>query len=338
MIKKYKHITYEERYALAIYLRDGLSYRDISLKLGRSPNTWSYEVKANGGSRNNYSPQLAQLSASLRKWEINSINPAKEPRVWDFVLEKLKKRFSPEQISKDIVKWHLKDPTMRISYETIYAFINSEEGKEMGLHKFLRHKRLRKQRKIGMRALSPKKAKIPNRVSIRERPEIVNLKGRFGDWESDLMEGKRHSKACLSVQKERLSQYIILAKVADKTAAENVRAITKSLREFPSELCRTITYDNGSENVSHNLVNSILKTRSYFCDTYAAWQKGSVENGIGLVRDYLPKGTDLTEINDIELKRIQDELNDRPRKCLGWKTPREVLSNYLKNLGVLLPA
>jgi len=334
----HKQISYAERYALSVCLKDGLSYRGITDKLGRSPNTWNYEVTVNGGIRDKYSPKLAQLSASLRKWEANSRNPAKDPRVWDFVMENLKKRHSPEQISKNIVNRYPSDPDMRISYETIYAFINSEEGKEMSLHKCLRHKRLRKLRKTGMRALSPKKAKIPYRTSIHDRPAAVAEKSRFGDWESDLMEGSRKTKNCLSVQKERLSQYIILAKVKDKSSSENVRAITDSLGIFPSELLHTITYDNGSENADHELVNAILKIRSYFCDTYAAWQKGSVENGIGLIRDYLPKGTDLSMVDDAEIKRIQDELNDRPRKCLGWKTPRQVLSDYLKSLGVLIPA
>lgn len=334
----YKHVTYEERYALAHYLRDGLSYREITRRLGRSPNTWSREILENGSSRETYSPHLAQLSASLRKWEANSRNPAKDPRVWDFVLGKLRKRFSPEQISKDIVIQNPRDEIMRISCETIYAFINSEEGKEMSLHKFLRHKRLRKLRRTGMSALTPKKVKIPHRVSIHERPKVVAARSRFGDWESDLMEGKRQTKACLSVQKERRSQYLILVKIQDKTATENVRAITGSLGLFPARLRRTITYDNGSENVTHARVNRVLKTSSYFCDAYASWQKGSVENGIGLVRDYLPKRTDLAQVSEAELKRIQNELNDRPRKCLGWKTPRQVLSNHLKTLGVLLPA
>jgi len=334
----HKQINYAERYALDVCLRDGLSYREISRKLGRSPNSWNYEVTTNGGSRDNYSPQLAQLSTSLRKWEANSRNPAKDRRVWDFVLEKLKKRFSPEQISKDIITRFPSDEKMRISHETVYAFINSEEGKEMGLVKLLRHKRLRKLRKIGMRALEPKKVRIPNRVSVHERPEAVAAKERFGDWESDLMEGRRLTGDCLCVLKERLSQYIIIARISAKTSSENVRAIIHGLRAFPEGLRFTITYDNGSENTEHERINSILGLQSYFCDAYAAWQKGSVENGIGLIRDYLPKGTDLTQISDAELKRIQDELNDRPRKCLGWKTPRQVLSNHLKTLGVLIPA
>ena len=334
----YKQLTYAERYALDVCLRDGLSYRKIAVKLGRSPNTWSLEVLENGGSREAYNPRLAQLSSSLRKWQANSRNPAKDPEVWAFVLGKLNQRFSPEQIAKDIVTQFPRDADMRVSHETIYAFINSEQGKAMHLHKLLRHKRLRKLRKAGMRALPLRKIKIPHRISIHERPKIVAAKKRFGDWESDLMEGKRRTKACLSVQKERRSQYLILVKIRGKSAAENVRAITDSLGAFPARLRRTITYDNGSENVTHARVNRILKTSSYFCDAYASWQKGSVENGIGLVRDYLPKGTDLTDINATELKRIQDELNDRPRKCLGWKTPRQVLSNHLKSLGVLLPA
>ena len=334
----HKQISYAERYALSVCLKDGLSYRDVSDRLGRSPNTWNYEVVRNGGNRDKYSPQLAHLSASLRRWEVNSRNPAKDPRVWDFVMENLKKRFSPEQISEDIVNQHPSDPDMRISHETIYAFINSEEGKDLNLHKFLRHKRLRKLRKTGMKSIEPKKAKIPNRVSIHERPETVSMKCRFGDWEADLMEGRRLTGHCLCVLKERLSQYMLLVRIYSKTAAENVRAITESLNAFPCELRFTITYDNGSENTEHEEINRILGMQSYFCDAYASWQKGSVENGIGLIRDYLPKKTDLREISDAELKSIQDELNDRPRKCLGWKTPRTVLSDYLKSLGVLIRA
>jgi IS30 family transposase len=226
---------------------------------------------------------------------------------------------------------------MRISHETIYAFINSKEGQEMDLKKYLRHKRLRKLRKVGMKGIEPKKVKIPNRTPIHERPEAVSLKSRYGDWEADLMEGKRLTKACLCVLKERLSQYIILIKINNKTAEENMNAIVSSLVNFPPELLFTITYDNGSENAKHEQVNKALKTDSYFCDAYASWQKGSVENGIGLIRDYLPKKTDLRCVPESELKRIQDELNSRPRKCLGWETPKQVLSNYLKDLGVLLP-
>lgn len=321
-----------------VCLRDGLSYRKIAGKLGRSPNTWNYEVIVNGKSREAYKPQLAQLSASLRKWEANSRNPAKDPRVWDFVMENLKKRFSPEQISKDIINKYPTDPDMRISYETIYTFINSEEGKEFNLHKFLRHKRLRKLRKTGMKAIDPKKAKIPNRVSIHDRPEIVSMKTRFGDWEADLMEGRRFTGHCLCVLKERLSQYMLIIRIRNKTSSENVRAIIQSLSAFPPELRLTITYDNGSENAEHEKINSILDTLSYFCDAYASWQKGGVENGIGLIRDYLPKKTDLREISNGKLKQIQNDLNNRPRKCLGWKTPHQVLSKQLKNLGVLIPA
>jgi IS30 family transposase len=333
----HKQINYAERYALEVCLRDGLSYRKITKKLGRSPNSWNYEVINNGGSREAYSAHLAQLSASLRKWEANSRNPLKDKRIWVFVSESLRKRHSPEQISNDLIIKYPDDNKMRISHETIYAFINSEEGKELNLVKYLRHKRLRKQRKTGMKALEPKKVKIPNRVSIHERPEVVSNKERFGDWESDLMEGKRFTGDCLCVLKERLSQYMIIIRISAKTSVENVRAIIQGLKAFPGEMRFTITYDNGSENVEHEKINKALKTKSYFCDAYASWQKGSVENGIGLIRDYLPKKTDLREVSDAELKRIQNQLNDRPRKCLGWKTPRQVLSNHLKNLGVLIP-
>lgn len=333
----HKQINYAERYALEVCLRDNLSYRKIADKLGRSPNTWSYEVIHNGGSRENYKAHLAQLSASLRKWQANSRNPMKDSRVWHFVIGKLKKRHSPEQISNELSVKYPNNENMRISHETIYAFINSEEGKELNLVRFLRRKKLRKQRRIGMRAVAPKKVKIPHRISIHERPEAVKNKERFGDWESDLMEGKRFTGDCLCILKERLSQYTIIIRISSKTSAENAQAIIKALKAFPEETRLTITYDNGSENVEHEKINKALNTRSYFCDAYSSWQKGSIENSIGLIRDYLPKGTDLRQVSDRGLKRIQDELNERPRKCLGWKTPKQVLSDHLKNLGVLIP-
>ena len=148
------------------------------------------------------------------------------------------------------------------------------------------------------------------------------------------MEGRRGTKHSLSVQKERKSQYVCLSRVEDKTAEQNIRAIEKSLSPFPGQIRLSITYDNGSENTRHEKLNEILGTRSYFCDPYSSWQKGSVENVIGLVREYLPKGTDLSEVTDKEIKAIQDKLNHRPRECLGYKTPHEVLYKKLKSLGV----
>lgn len=332
-----KHISKEERYVLSAYLKDGLSLRSISLKLDRSVSSISDEVNINGD-RDNYNPEVAHFNAQLRKWNANSRNPMKDKRVWDYVLGKLKEGFSPEQIAGRMKDDYKKDEIMRISYEAIYVFVNSREGRDLDLARCLRRKKFRKLRKGRLKALPPKKIKIPNRTSIAKRPKSVEMRMRFGDWESDLMEGRRGTKAALSVQKERKSQYVCLKKINNKTAKENNRAIKFNFSAFPKVMLHTITYDNGSENVKHDEINNLFEMLSFFCDAYASYQKGGVENVIGLVREYLPKRTDLTKISDNEIQVIQDRLNNRPRKSLGYKTPNEVLSKHLKKLGVRFPA
>lgn len=331
-----KHMSKEERHVLSVYLRDDLSLRMISKKLNRSVSTISNEVTINGG-RDNYNPDIAHFNASLRKWNANSRNPLKSKAVWDYVITKLSEGLSPEQIAGRIKEDHKDNKAMRISYETIYVFINSEDGRNLNLAKQLRRKRFRKLRKYKISSFAPKKTKIPNRISISKRSNIINNKKRFGDWESDLMESKRGTKMALSVQKERKSQYVCLTRIKNKTAKENNRAIKKQFKIFPKNILHTITYDNGPENVEHIKINNKFNMHSYFCDPYCSWQKGSVENVIGLVREYLPKGTDLSKVTDKEIKKIQDRLNNRPRKCLGYKTPNEVLSKHLKKLGVRFP-
>jgi len=331
-----KHLSSEERHVISAYLKDKLSLRAIANKLQRSVSSISDEVSINGG-RDNYDPNVAHFNAQLRKWNANSRNPMKNKRVWDYVLTKLNEGLSPEQIAGRIKNDYKKDKTMRISHETIYVFVNSSEGRALDLAKRLRRKRFKKLRKGKMKALPLKKIKIPNRTSITKRPKAVAKKKRFGDWESDLMEGKRGTKAALSVQKERKSQYVCLKKITNKTAKESNLAIKLNFSVFPKEILRTITYDNGSENVNHDEINYLFEMLSFFCDAYASWQKGSVENVIGLVREYLPKRTDLSKVSNEEIQVIQDRLNNRPRKCLGYKTPHEVLSKHIKKLGVRFP-
>ena len=184
--------------------------------------------------------------------------------------------------------------------------------------------------------MDPKKQAIPNRISIHERPTIVERRGRYGDWESDLMEGNKNSKVVLSVQKELRSQHVFLKKLKDKSSGETKRDISRKLKPLPQSLRRTMTFDNGRENAQHIKLVRHLGIKTYFCDPYSSWQKGSVENVIGLIRQYIPKGTDLSTVSEKQIQEIQDKLNNRPRKCLGYKTPHQVLSKHLKSLGVQL--
>ena len=337
--KHYTHMSREERHVFSAYLQDGLSLRAVALKLGRQPGGLCREIKENSrdGNRTGYDPAFADLHARFRKWDANRRNPLKSREVMEYVLEKLRKDWSPVQIAGRIQEDHPGSPDMRVSHETVYRFINSEEGRELNVVSHLRHGKYRKFKKKRPIPLHPKKQAIPNRISIDERPSIVQKKKRFGDWEGDSMIGRLTRGEILTVQKERKSQYIRLKKVKDKSAAETSRAICENLTSFPASLRRTMTFDNGRENTEHGQLSIALGLEIYFCDPYSSWQKGSVENIIGLIRQYIPKGERLENYSDGQIQAIEDRLNDRPRKCLGFRTPREVLSKHLKRLGVQLP-
>lgn len=323
---------------MAAYLSDGLSLRAVGRKLHRSVGTVSRELKINSpdGTRNGYIAEYADTVSRFRKWDANTRNPMKKPEVKEYVIEKLKQDWSPEQIEGRIAKDFPKDLSMRISYETIYQYANSKEGKELGLIKHLRRGTPRRQRRYRMMGTSPKIC-IPNRVPIQKRPGIVAARKRFGDWEGDTMKGDMAGPA-LNVVGDRRSRFALLKKIPDMTAPATRKALVEKLKSFPKTIRRTITFDNGTENCEHERMAKSLGLDVFFCDSYASWQKGFVENLIGLVRQYLPKGMSLAALKPRQLQRIQDRLNHRPRKSLNFRTPHEVLSNHLKHLGVQLPA
>lgn len=334
-MKNYGHLSREERFLIAAYLQEGFSLRAIARRLKRSVGTISHEMKTNSRD-GHYDPQHADFITRLRKWDANTRNPMKKPRVKKYVIEKLKLDWSPEQIAGRIVRDFPKDLSMRISHETVYQYANSREGKDLCLIKHLRRGTPRRERRYRMKGTSDK-IRIPNRVGIQKRPAIVASRKRFGDWEGDTMKGKMTGSA-LNVVGERRSRFALLQKMPNLTASETRQALVKKLRPFPKSIRRTITFDNGSENVEHEKMAKALHLDVFFCDSYASWQKGFVENLIGLVRQYLPKGTSLESLHPRQLHQIQNRLNHRPRKSLNFRTPHEVLSSHLKRLGVQLPA
>lgn len=338
MKNKYTHLNRETRHVFYAYLKEDLSLRAIGVRMKRIASGLCREIKENSkdGTREGYDPDYAHLKSQFRKWDANRRKPLKCREVMEYVLKKLEMQWSPEQISKTIQLDYPTKPEMRISYETVYQFINSEEGKELGLVRHLRQGKYRKKKKKRDKPINPKKQAIPNRISIHERPRIVDKRRRFGDWESDLMEGVKTNKQVLSVQKELKSQHVYLSKLKNKSADETARDIKRKLKPLPKLLRKTMTFDNGRENAQHERLRNILGIKTYFCDPYSSWQKGSVENTIGLIRQYIPKGTDLSKVSHRRIKEIQERLNNRPRKCLGWKTPHQVLSKHLKSLSVQL--
>jgi transposase, IS30 family len=324
----YTHFSQEERCVLAAYLREGLSLRAIAKKLQRSVGGISMEIArcSADGSRERYDPLVAHLGSRMKKWDANRRNPMKDEELQKHVRGQLKEGWSPEVIAGELQEKH-GEPI--VSHETIYQWAHKE-----GLTEHLPRGKPRRHRRRWRLKASRGTQGLGLVPAITERPAVVSSRQRFGDWEGDSMLGRRKKGVIVSVQQERKSRYIVLTKCRDKSASATTRAVTKRLGTFQRALRRTLTLDRGTENAEWKSFGLPV----YFCDPYSSWQKGSVENVIGLLRRYLPKGMDLASVTPKQLKTIQDRLNNRPRKCLGFKTPADVLSFHCKRLGVQLPA
>lgn len=239
----------------------------------------------------------------------------------------LKQGWSPEQIAgrlKEHPPPHFKGIT--IGHEAIYRYIyESPYGKH--LYRYLRRKKRPRRQKRFFRK-NRLKITIPERVSIHLRPGVINVRKRFGDWESDSAQFSKQ-RAGLSVQYERKSMLARIHGVADKSAAETKEALTQSIESLPPELWQSVTFDNGGEAAEHTRIREEYGIKTFFCDAYKSWQKGGVENCIGLIRQYLPKRTELDIIPPGAIYEIQEKLNNRPRKKLGYLTPNEVIQHYL---------
>jgi len=324
---QYIHFSQEERCVLAAFLQEGLSFRAVARKLRRSVGGISMEIDRSSpdGSRERYDPYVAHLGSRMKKWDANRRNPMKDEKLRTYIREKLREGWSPEIIAGRLRK---ERGTAIVSHETIYRWAYQESLTDhLPRVKPRRHrKRWRLKASRGTQGLGP----VP---TIGTRPEIVSSRRRFGDWEGDSMQGRRKRGAIVSVQEERRSRYTLLMKCADKSAPETRRAMVR-MQGFSGALLRTLTLDRGTENAEYRSFGLPV----YFCDPYSSWQKGSVENTIGLLRRYLPKKTDLSLVTEEQLQIIQNRLNNRPRKCLGFHTPFEVLSSHCHRMGVQLPA
>lgn len=312
------HLTNRERELIYLYLNQGYSIREIGKNINRDHSVVSREIKRNKGPDNTYQPSLAHMKAKQRKHEANSANPLKHPRILKYTKAKLQQGWSPEQIAGRI---KLDLAPYSISHEAIYQYIYRQENQELTLWVFLRRKKSRRYCKHGR---GVKKTCIPNRVFIDERPKHIDQRKEIGHWESDLMEGRRSSKSAVSVTVERKSRFVIAQKVSSKTAKDKTDALIESMSGLASWHRKSITFDNGTENTKHQLAAKELKVNTYFCHPYHSWEKGGVENNIGFIREYIPKGCDMDKVSQRMVNLAAMKLNERPRKCLGYLTPNEV--------------
>lgn len=322
---KYNQLSLEERERIAILKASGRSLRSIGKELGRDHSSISRELSRNKTSNSRYIPCKADQISLTRKQLAGRRPRLKDPFIQRYVRHLLALKYSPELISGRL---QLKFPQYSISHEAIYQFIYAEAPNLIsGLIRA--HKKRRKKR-AGRRA---KKSLIPNRVSILERPEIINSREEFGHWEVDTVVSKQ-SKSVLQVMTERKSRYVKITCLTRNTANLNQLAIKLKLNEFPAKSKLSFTYDNGSENTKHEKVNAWFGSKSYFCQPYHSWEKGAVENINGMIRWFFPKKTDFKKVKEHQIANLEFWLNNRPKKCLGFKSPAEV---FYELSGALLP-
>lgn len=323
---KGKELTFFEREVIEVCLRMKQKKKSIAQKLNRDYSVIKREIKRNSGNILPYAAITAQNYADRRRKNTNKrkLEKLENKKLVEYVEKKLEGGWSPEQIDGRL-KEHPPEKIQKcrdktISYESIYDYIYNGQGRFGGLYQNLRRKQCQRKRRFSRKT---RPNAIKNRISINNRGNIINNRKRFGDWETDSVIFSGDS--ILSVQSERKSKLCRIHKCEDKTALASERALRKSIKSLPS-LWLTITRDNGTENVLHHET----KIPSYFCDPYKSWQKGGVENLNGLIREYFPKRSNLDIVSKKEIYFIQEKLNNRPRKCLNYSTPNEVIAIELE--------
>jgi transposase, IS30 family len=324
MGQRYNQVIYDERARIALLHEAGQSLRKIAAALGRSPSTISRELKRNCGAQVGYKPSWADDLAWSKRWRGSKME--RQPALQKHVLEHLAKGQSPEQIAGRLA---LEQSNLRISHESIYRFIYAQiaRKKDYSWRRYLVQGKSK--RGWGRRDKEPV-LRIKNRVSITERPRFIENRKQIGHWEVDLLH-PRKSGACILVAIERKTRFVLLSKLPTKHAGPISDQLISWFSAMPKALCRTLTQDNGPEFSSHYLLNP-HGIRTYFCHPHHPWQKGSVENMNGRIRRHIPLGTDPDSITEVRLNAIQNQNNNTPRKCNGFKTPAELFMPQLKPL------
>jgi len=331
-LKKYKHLSLEERERYFLWKEQGFSLREIGKRLGRSHSTFVREPKRNAKYGTEYIPCRADRLAVKRAKKQRYKAPLKNPKTFVYVRKHLREdEWSPETIAG---KLELDHPLESIHHETIYRYIYSQKFKTRGLKlwQYLTYQRKKRMKKNGRSVR--RDGKIPSSISIDLRPEVVSSRSRGGDWESDNLGSPKTDKTALSVTVERLSRLTLLDKLSDKKATTKRLALTERLSKYPNQLRLTLTEDNGPENTQHQQLSDDVKIDIFFCHAYHSWEKGGVENLNQRLRikRYIPKGTSIDTLPEEKIKEIEHRLNSTPRKCLGYLTPYEKMEQLISGI------
>jgi IS30 family transposase len=316
-----KHFTEADRAVLAELLTRKVCTSEIASRFEVVPSTVYRELGRNTGPVG-YIYQEAQQRTDARRTFRARVRKMDRPELREFVCRGLKAHWSPEQIAGRSRLAFPNQPDYHISRQTIYDWIAREEQRGRDeWRKCLRFGRPRRKR-------AENAGRLPAAVSIEGRPRVVDQRKRYGDWEGDTIVSRGHRGGLVSLV-ERKSGYLLLERVNRLQAAAVRMSAQHQLEPLPRSLLRTITFDNGKEFAEHEALAQATGLKIYFARPYCAWERGTNENTNGLVRQYLPKGTDLTAVSHRAVAAIQSSLNDRPRRRLGYKTPREILATQL---------
>jgi len=317
LLMTYKHLSQAERYQIHALMKAGHNQSQIAKVLDRSKSTISRELSRNTGSRGYRPKQACEMSADRAQ---NSRNANTVPAwVNDQAQLLLQLQWSPEQIASKLP----------ISHETVYLRVYADKAQGGTLWKNLRCQKQKRKRYAGGR---DRRGQIPNRRPLSERPLHIEARRQVGHWECDTVMGANHKGAVVTMV-ERKSGYAVMAKVSNKTSELVSSAIVDKLQPLAARV-KTLTFDNGKEFARHAYIDEKLQSTAYFARPFASWERGSNENLNGLLRQYVPKKRAMSTVTDEEIRMIQNRLNNRPRKRLGFKTPAEVFHQSLKRVAL----
>src|SRR3990167_3584510 len=327
-MKQYKRLSPSERDQLAIWKAERVSNKEIARRLQREVSTIGREVK-----RNAWGVHYVAIHAQGKAYRRETIkahrkHKLKNPDVYEYVTEKLRDGWSPDQIAGRLRKDHSADKHWWITAETIYRWIYQPEQlkADQPWHEYLRRKQ-KKRKKYKGRTVH--RSHIPDRISIHQRPMIVNKRKQFGHWEGDTIEGRGH-KSGVHTEVERMCRKVKAEKVDTITSEATIVVQQKMFADEPIAARRSTTLDNGRENHLHVTLREVLGMKTYHADPYSSWQRGTNEHGNWHIRYYFPKGTDFTDVSAEELQDVIDEINNRPRKILKYQTAAEVFTKKLQ--------
>jgi IS30 family transposase len=320
MEEKYTHFTGKDRENLYIWKQEGVAVKEMAKRLGKHKSSIYKELSRNSDRKVGYLPDRANDKALRRR--ANRVKKLDgNPKLKAYVIAKLNGGWSPEMISG---RAKYEDLPVVASSETIYQFVYSKEGNKLGLFKFLRSKKTQRGK------LHCRKARgvILDRVSIHDRPAAIEDRQEFGHFEGDLVINEKSMSQNVSVLLERKTRFIRLNKNESKKSTHVMQKIFNTMASLPAAARQSITFDNGKEFAKHSVLR-IMKTETYFCDAYASWQKGGVENVNRILRWFLPKNVPLKDLTEDQLDRIETTINNLPRKCLGFRSAAEAFGAEL---------